>query len=417
MASEAKGRGFESRLAYCILWAQVLYEYLLARANKFDIDDAAIEVLTQNVLSTGLDRGRTWQKPQKNRRLRLHVVASGVRVIQTFECTDAGDPPEALIMQAMQNASHSARLSAAWSTPKEVPGLKALLLHGLTTDPAQVRSPAAVAKDTLSPFLEGERKGLTRISKEASFEAVWTDSCTQADIYFADAFESRFWREIKLTQTLETPQCRLRLPAFVAESEADLNQALSSRLILRVSDVVERQLAQARANEAACDGSGIILGPWAAAVLLHETLHLGLDPILSSETLVLDRSRCLGNLPRSEGTCLNLALHTRESADTAIEQLILKVPPGTVFVEAPIHWARRNHHHLDVTFACAHDIAHDQPSTYYRHPRLTFDLRTIWHHVQGAATPERRVNLPCGNDSATLQVPHLYLRQRPEPVG
>jgi len=393
-----------------------LYEYLLARADKFDMDDAAVEVLTQNVLPTGLDRERKGQKPLKTRQLRLHVVVNGVRVVQTFECTDAGDPPEALIVQAMQNASHSAQLSAKWSAPKEEPGLKALLLHGLTVDPTQTRSSAAVSKDTLSPFLEGERKGMARLSKEASFEALWVDTCTQADIYFADTFETRFWRELKLTQMLETPQCRLRLPAFVAESEADLSQAQSSGLILRLSDVVERQLAQARANDTVPDGSGIILGPWATAVLLHETLHLGLDPILSSETLVLDRSRCLGNPPRFEDICLNLALHTKESADTTIEQLLLQVPSGTAFVEAPIHWAKRNHHHLDVTFAYAHDVVQGQPSTYYRHPRLTFDLRTIWHHVQGAATPERRVNLPCGHASTTLQAPHVYLRQRPELV-
>ena len=161
--------------------------------------------------------------------------------------------------------------------------------------------------------------------------------------------------------------------------------------------------------------TGILFGPWATAVILHETMHKTPKNVQFSPGISLNFDRCFGengNL-QNDIHCRSLRLDVIEKEALSRRKFLKNLPRAALYVEMPTQWAISDgflHIHFDIV----HLIDDAALVKAYRPLTLRLNMDTFWQTIISAGEALRRqVSLACvpdawGNPWVQLDVPAVF---------
>lgn len=162
-------------------------------------------------------------------------------------------------------------------------------------------------------------------------------------------------------------------------------------------------------------GFGVLLSPWAVAVLAHESRHLGLD-LTASKKITIDADSCLFTPPISPRSCPGFALCHALGNRPTLAFLHARTPSDSLMLDIPTRWSRKDTT-LFVEFAFVASIENQKISKYFQPVTLQFDLSALWRLCTETAEPARRMAFPCIDSHTVIQAFWAYFNCRATPVN
>lgn len=254
---------------------------------------------------------------------------------------------------------------------------------------------------------------------EIDFEARQTITRTRKTFFFLDEtiyqdrFETRIEQTAFLPNDAATPRLRLpdiRFDGILKAKDADLfHSALA--LPAFAPELMRSMRTTSDASNAPKNLHRIVLSPWAAAILLHETHHIGIDAEFPS-SIIVDRSQNFCLPPSLPHTCKGFGIEPLETSDASRpsqrhEPDFSSLKTRSFVVDAPIRWMRHKKTHVDATFQIAAVASSQGFEQHFKSMRLRFDLSQIWKNATVHSAYAHAVSLPCADASVAYVLPWI----------
>ena len=232
-------------------------------------------------------------------------------------------------------------------------------------------------------------------------------------------FQNRF--ETQLEQSIVLQQHKLRLPAILFDgiwTEKDTGLVESSLTLPQLAPALMRtKLTTSESSNAPKNVDRVVLSPWAAAVLLHETQHIGLT-IEFSSSIIFDRAQNFCLPPRLPNTCRGIAVaplsthqndgnRSNHAQPRRHEPDFAAVGKRAFIVDAPIQWMRHRHSIVDVSFHIAAIANVNGYEQHFKSLHLRFDLAQMWKNASVQSAYTHAVSLPCHGAMASYVLPWI----------
>ena len=233
----------------------------------------------------------------------------------------------------------------------------------------------------------------------------------------------RFFRtdSTQLEQSVVLQRHKLRLPAILFDgiwTEKDTGLVESSLTLPQLAPALMRtKLTTSESSNAPKNVDRVVLSPWAAAVLLHETQHIGLN-IEFSSSIIVDRAQNFCLPPRLPNTCRGIAVaplsthqndgnRSNHAQPRRHEPDFAAVGKRAFIVDAPIQWMRHRHSIVDVSFHIAAIANVNGYEQHFKSLHLRFDLAQMWKNASVQSAYTHAVSLPCHGAMASYVLPWI----------
>lgn len=272
-----------------------------------------------------------------------------------------------------------------------------------------------------APMLQALYDDMTKRYADIDFGARQRITHARKTFYFLEEtiFQNRF--ETQLEQSVVLQRHKLRLPAILFDgiwTEKDTGLVESSLTLPQLAPALMRtKLTTSESSNAPKNVDRVVLSPWAAAVLLHETQHIGLN-IEFPSSIIVDRAQNFCLPPRLPNTCRGIAvapLSTHQNDDNRsnhaqprrYEPDFAVVGKRAFIVDAPIQWMRHRHSIVDVSFHIAAIANVNGYEQHFKSLHLRFDLAQMWKNASVQSAYTHAVSLPCREAMASYVLPWI----------
>ena len=272
-----------------------------------------------------------------------------------------------------------------------------------------------------APMLQALYDDMSKRYADIDFGARQRITHARKTFYFLDEtiFQNRF--ETQLEQSVVLQRHKLRLPSILFDgiwTEKDTGIVESSLTLPQLAPALMRtKLTTSESSNAPKNVDRVVLSPWAAAVLLHETQHIGLNIEFPSSIIVdLAQNFCLP--PRLPNTCRGIAvasLSTHQNDDNRSnhaqprrhEPDFATMGKRAFIVDAPIQWMRHRHSIVDVSFHIAAIANINGYEQHFKSLHLRFDLAQMWKNASVQSAYTHAVSLPCRGAMTSYVLPWI----------
>lgn len=272
-----------------------------------------------------------------------------------------------------------------------------------------------------APMLQALYDDMSKRYADIDFGAWQRITHARKTFYFLDEtiFQNRF--ETQLEQSVVLQRHKLRLPAILFDgiwTEKDTGLVESSLTLPQLAPALMRtKLTTSESSNAPKNVDRVVLSPWAAAVLLHETQHIGLN-IEFSSSIIVDRAQNFCLPPRLPNTCRGIAvapLSTHQNDDNRSnhaqprrhEPDFAAMGKRAFIVDAPIQWMRHRHSIVDVSFHIAAIANINGYEQHFKSLHLRFDLAQMWKNASVQSIYTHAVSLPCREAMTSYVLPWI----------
>lgn len=272
-----------------------------------------------------------------------------------------------------------------------------------------------------APMLQALYDDMTKRYADIDFGARQRITHARKTFYFLDETicQNRF--ETQLEQSVVLQRHKLRLPTILFDgiwTEKDTGFVESSLTLPQLAPALMRtKLTTSESSNAPKNVDRVVLSPWAAAVLLHETQHIGLN-IEFPSSIIVDRAQNFCLPPRLPNTCRGIAvapLSTHQNDDNRsnhaqprrYEPDFAVVGKRAFIVDAPIQWMRHRHSIVDVSFHIAAIANVNGYEQHFKSLHLRFDLAQMWKNASVQSAYTHAVSLPCHGAMASYVLPWI----------
>lgn len=272
-----------------------------------------------------------------------------------------------------------------------------------------------------APMLQALYDDMSKRYADIDFGAWQRITHARKTFYFLDEtiFQNRF--ETQLEQSVVLQRHKLRLPAILFDgiwTEKDTGLVESSLTLPQLAPALMRtKLTTSESSNAPKNVDRVVLSPWAAAILLHETQHIGLN-IEFSSSIIVDRAQNFCLPPRLPNTCRGIAvapLSTHQNDDNRSnhaqprrhEPDFAAMGKRAFIVDAPIQWMRHRHSIVDVSFHIAAIANVNGYEQHFKSLHLRFDLAQMWKNASVQSIYTHAVSLPCREAMTSYVLPWI----------
>lgn len=272
-----------------------------------------------------------------------------------------------------------------------------------------------------APMLQALYDDMSKRYADIDFGAWQRITHARKTFYFLDEtiFQNRF--ETQLEQSVVLQRHKLRLPAILFDgiwTEKDTGLVESSLTLPQLAPALMRtKLTTSESSNAPKNVDRVVLSPWAAAVLLHETQHIGLN-IEFSSSIIVDRAQNFCLPPRLPNTCRGIAVaplsthqndgnRSNHAQPRRHEPDFAAVGKRAFIVDAPIQWMRHRHSIVDVSFHIAAIANVNGYEQHFKSLHLRFDLAQMWKNASVQSIYTHAVSLPCREAMTSYVLPWI----------
>ena len=272
-----------------------------------------------------------------------------------------------------------------------------------------------------APMLQALYDDMTKRYADIDFGARQRITHARKTFYFLEEtiFQNRF--ETQLEQSVVLQRHKLRLPAILFDgiwTEKDTGLVESRLTLPQLAPALMRtKLTTSESSNAPKNVDRVVLSPWAAAVLLHETQHIGLN-IEFSSSIIVDRAQNFCLPPRLPNTCRGIAVaplsthqndgnRSNHAQPRRHEPDFAAVGKRAFIVDAPIQWMRHRHSIVDVSFHIAAIANVNGYEQHFKSLHLRFDLAQMWKNASVQSAYTHAVSLPCHGAMASYVLPWI----------
>lgn len=272
-----------------------------------------------------------------------------------------------------------------------------------------------------APMLQALYDDMSKRYADIDFGAWQRITHARKTFYFLDEtiFQNRF--ETQLEQSVVLQRHKLRLPAILFDgiwTEKDTGLVESSLTLPQLAPALMRtKLTTSESSNAPKNVDRVVLSPWAAAILLHETQHIGLN-IEFPSSIIVDRAQNFCLPPRLPNTCRGIAvapLSTHQNDDNRSnhaqprrhEPDFAAMGKRAFIVDAPIQWMRHRHSIVDVSFHIAAIANVNGYEQHFKSLHLRFDLAQMWKNASVQSIYTHAVSLPCREAMTSYVLPWI----------
>lgn len=272
-----------------------------------------------------------------------------------------------------------------------------------------------------APMLQALYDDMSKRYADIDFGARQRITHARKTFYFLDEtiFQNRF--ETQLEQSVVLQRHKLRLPTILFDgiwTEKDTGFVESSLTLPQLAPALMRtKLTTSESSNAPKNVDRVVLSPWAAAVLLHETQHIGLN-IEFPSSIIVDRAQNFCLPPRLPNTCRGIAvapLSTHQNDDNRSnhaqprrhEPDFAAMDKRAFIVDAPIQWTRHRHSIVDVSFHIAAIANVNGYEQHFKSLHLRFDLAQMWKNASVQSAYTHAVSLPCRGAMTSYVLPWI----------
>lgn len=272
-----------------------------------------------------------------------------------------------------------------------------------------------------APMLQALYDDMSKRYADIDFGARQRITHARKTFYFLDEtiFQNRF--ETQLEQSVVLQRHKLRLPSILFDgiwTEKDTGLVESSLTLPQLAPALMRtKLTTSESSNAPKNVDRVVLSPWAAAVLLHETQHIGLN-IEFPSSIIVDRSQNFCLPPRLPNTCRGIAVaplsthqndgnRSNHAQPRRHEPDFAAVGKRAFIVDAPIQWMRHRHSIVDVSFHIAAIANVNGYEQHFKSLHLRFDLAQMWKNASVQSIYTHAVSLPCREAMTSYVLPWI----------
>lgn len=272
-----------------------------------------------------------------------------------------------------------------------------------------------------APMLQALYDDMSKRYADIDFGAWQRITHARKTFYFLDEtiFQNRF--ETQLEQSVVLQRHKLRLPAILFDgiwTEKDTGLVESSLTLPQLAPALMRtKLTTSESSNAPKNVDRVVLSPWAAAVLLHETQHIGLN-IEFSSSIIVDRAQNFCLPPRLPNTCRGIAVaplsthqndgnRSNHAQPRRHEPDFATMGKRAFIVDAPIQWMRHRHSIVDVSFHIAAIANINGYEQHFKSLHLRFDLAQMWKNASVQSIYTHAVSLPCREAMTSYVLPWI----------
>lgn len=272
-----------------------------------------------------------------------------------------------------------------------------------------------------APMLQALYDDMSKRYADIDFGAWQRITHVRKTFYFLDEtiFQNRF--ETQLEQSVVLQRHKLRLPTILFDgiwTEKDTGLVESSLTLPQLAPALMRtKLTTSESSNAPKNVDRVVLSPWAAAILLHETQHIGLN-IEFPSSIIVDRAQNFCLPPRLPNTCRGIAvapLSTHQNDDNRSnhaqprrhEPDFAAMGKRAFIVDAPIQWMRHRHSIVDVSFHIAAIANINGYEQHFKSLHLRFDLAQMWKNASVQSIYTHAVSLPCREAMTSYVLPWI----------
>lgn len=272
-----------------------------------------------------------------------------------------------------------------------------------------------------APMLQALYDDMSKRYADIDFGAWQRITHARKTFYFLDEtiFQNRF--ETQLEQSVVLQRHKLRLPAILFDgiwTEKDTGLVESSLTLPQLAPALMRtKLTTSESSNAPKNVDRVVLSPWAAAVLLHETQHIGLN-IEFPSSIIVDRSQNFCLPPRLPNTCRGIAVaplsthqndgnRSNHAQPRRHEPDFATMGKRAFIVDAPIQWMRHRHSIVDVSFHIAAIANINGYEQHFKSLHLRFDLAQMWKNASVQSIYTHAVSLPCREAMTSYVLPWI----------
>lgn len=272
-----------------------------------------------------------------------------------------------------------------------------------------------------APMLQALYDDMSKRYADIDFGAWQRITHARKTFYFLDEtiFQNRF--ETQLEQSVVLQRHKLRLPTILFDgiwTEKDTGLVESSLTLPQLAPALMRtKLTTSESSNAPKNVDRVVLSPWAAAVLLHETQHIGLN-IEFSSSIIVDRAQNFCLPPRLPNTCRGIAVaplsthqndgnRSNHAQPRRHEPDFATMGKRAFIVDAPIQWMRHRHSIVDVSFHIAAIANINGYEQHFKSLHLRFDLAQMWKNASVQSIYTHAVSLPCREAMTSYVLPWI----------
>ncbi len=417
---------------------------LLNAARSAGADDCVIaesDILTR---CDGLKNNEITHRFENIRRATFCArVGDGVSVAEISDDPKRIFSPSHL-KQVIADAVQAAHIVNAWRMFKPCPDLRALwassspqdasaqwakLRYCHSFDPDETCKKQCALPDCLQspefdavPMARALSETMANRFPDIGFSAEQKTLFIRQTLSFPDKTAEIRRFETQLTQFAHLPAgnapvSKLRLPTIVCDgllTQSDIDWIDSSLSVARLAPGLMRTLLTTADHSDAPRNIGrIVLSPWAGALLMHETQHIGLTPEFPAE-IIADYAQNFGQPPQSARICRGLAIDAvgGDPAKTPThakrhEPDFSSLPTRSFAADAPYRMIRHRNTAADVDFLVAAIVGKHGFEQHFKSIAFRFDLKSVWKNATVHSNYAQTVSLPCADGFATYRLPWI----------
>ncbi len=238
---------------------------------------------------------------------------------------------------------------------------------------------------------------------------------TQNDVVMASSGATRFERFIRWHSAWNAAS--LQLPDYVQIGYGIDPTSQDAAFILDSSNIA-RGYALTRGSSQKFDRQlhQLILGPWAACVVLHETIHQSPYYLGQTEAVAIDSNRGILQCSTPKSSCSAYAIHPTTPELLSFNEVLPQIESEALYVDAPTFVVRHTDTSIDVAFSVVRSIGNDGHEQPFWPVTLRILPHSFWSKIKIAFGPLCRISLNCMHGEPTFQAPGLVLNISPEVV-
>lgn len=184
--------------------------------------------------------------------------------------------------------------------------------------------------------------------------------------YYAQSLQERFYHSPDLVEERHQSMSAIKAQLYVQNTTICLPPQLSfvgAQTLLQPDFTLTTQrlkgLLASSQSSTQQRGFGLIMGSWACAVLLHESLHMGAGTLQLAPNFALRPHPCFAAECQTSCPCQSTGLQSTQSVSDSA-QFIKLLPSKVIFVDAPTQVLRISDDCLEVRFGVACFVKSDE---------------------------------------------------------
>jgi len=403
----------------------VFFRDLIAHAMRLGAADACVDEVRIIRDADILDNGRVSQSRDITHEATLYVKCAHALTRLTL----SQDAPLSLecAKKRVEDAVHASILVEAWSS---VPGADNIpemdvddtyrYIDPFDDDPNALTKRQKAFEAFMNgsvteraPFLLAEMARVGKLSDVSLFakQVIFRKTqrrITQSDVITASSGATRLERFVRWHSAWQAAS--LQLPDYVQIGYSIDPNTQDAAYILDSADIA-RGYALTRSASQKCDRQPkqYILGPWAACVVLHETIHQSPYYLGQTEAVAIDSNRGILQCSTPKSSCSAYAIHPTTPETLSLSQILPQIDSEALYVDAPTFVVRHTDTSIDVTFSVVRALHNDGTEEPFLPVTLRILPHNFWSTIKIAFGPLCRISLKCLQGEPTFQAPGLLL--------